>query len=348
MLLHLLESAVHLTERGYLPDSLTRYGVRHLLTQRLQQEEQGDCAVRQERFQKFLEQTRQAPIAVSTDKANERHYEVPAEFFQKVLGNRLKYSCCYWPKGVNDLSAAEEAALRATCERADLRNGMRVLELGCGWGSLTLWMAEHYPDCQITAVSNSSSQRQYIQQQARERNFENVTVVTADMNDFDVSEAFDRVVSIEMFEHMRNHQRLMERVARWLKPDGKLFVHIFCHREFAYLFETEGAHNWMGRHFFTGGMMPSENLLLHHQHDLNLLKQWRWNGMHYAQTCEAWLQRQDAAREQVLSMFEKTYGPGESQKWFVRWRLFFIACAELFAYNEGNEWWVAHYLFQKP
>ncbi|QDU79622.1 Cyclopropane-fatty-acyl-phospholipid synthase [Polystyrenella longa] len=348
MFLHILDSAVDWTEKGYFPDSMIRYGVRRLLHQRLEQESKGDCAERQERFQEFLNETRRAPIAVMPEKANEQHYEVPARFFQQALGKRLKYSCCYWPAGIESLNKAEEAALRVTCQRAEIHNGMSILELGCGWGSLTLWMAENYPDCKITAVSNSASQKDYIEQQTRERSLDNVEIVTADMNEFDTQEKYDRVVSIEMFEHMRNHQLLMQKVARWLKPGGQLFVHIFCHREFAYLFETEGPHNWMGRYFFSGGMMPNDRLMACHQRDLKLVRQWRWNGQHYARTCEAWLQRQDSVRAEVLETLADTYGPDEAEKWFVRWRLFFIACAELFAYNGGNEWWVSHYLFQKP
>ena len=348
MLLHLLDSAVHLTEMGYMPDPAVRFGVRKLLSQRVQLEERGDTADHQERFQRFLDETRRGPIAVATDKANEQHYEVPANFYKEVLGSHLKYSCCYWHDGVEDLTIAEEASLRITCERAELKGGQRILELGCGWGSLSLWTAKHYPGSQITAVSNSNSQRAHIEAQARERGLDNLTVVTADMNDFEIDGEFDRVVSIEMFEHMRNHQLLLEKIAGWLKPGGKLFVHIFCHREFAYLFETEGTQNWMGRYFFTGGMMPNDRLLAQHQRDLNLVRQWRWNGTHYAKTCAAWLKRQDGAREHILDMFKAAYGENEEQKWFVRWRLFFIACEELFAYNGGNEWWVSHYLFQKP
>ncbi|MEZ6047385.1 MAG: cyclopropane-fatty-acyl-phospholipid synthase family protein [Planctomycetaceae bacterium] len=348
MLLHLLDSAVHWTERGLMPDRQIRFGVRKLLAQRLEQEQLGTCEAWQERFEQFLEDCRKSPIALVPEKANEQHYEVPAEFFQLVLGPRLKYSSAYWPQGVKDLKEAEDSALRMTCERAGIRNGMRILELGCGWGSLTLWMAEHFPDSKITAVSNSTMQRESIESKLNERSLDNVEIITADMNNFSAdAEAYDRVVSVEMFEHMRNHALLLNRISGWLKPGGKLFVHIFCHREFPYLFETEGAHNWMGRHFFSGGMMPSDHLLRAYQQDLQLARQWRWNGNHYARTCEAWLKRQDQERDKIMQLFSSTYGEQDAEMWFVRWRLFFIACAELFAYNEGNEWWVSHYLFEK-
>jgi cyclopropane-fatty-acyl-phospholipid synthase len=224
---------------------------------------------------------------------------------------------------------------------------MEILELGCGWGSLTLWMGEHYPRAKITAVSNSSSQREYILKQCAERGLKNVEVLTADMNVFEPGRTFDRVVSIEMFEHMRNYKELMARVSRWLKPAGKLFVHIFVHREFPYLFEEEGAKNWMGRHFFSGGIMPSDDLLLYFQDDLAIENQWRLNGNHYRLTAEAWRKNMDSARGEIMDLFEKIYGPGEARKWFGRWRIFFMACEELFGFKEGNEWWVSHYLFAK-
>jgi len=263
-----------------------------------------------------------------------------------VLGPRRKYSSCLYPIGVTGIAAAEEAMLAETCRRAGLVDGMEILELGCGWGSLTLWMAEKYPHARITAVSNSAPQREYIESVCREKGFHNVRVVTADMNTFSIDGSFDRIVSVEMFEHMRNYAELLRRISGWLKPDGRLFVHIFCHRELAYFFETEGEDNWMGRYFFTGGIMPSDHLLFYFNDHLLVEDHWRVNGRHYQQTCEDWLRLQDARREQIMPVLEEIYA-AEAEIWFQRWRVFFMACAELFGYNSGNEWFVGHYLLRK-
>ncbi len=256
----------------------------------------------------LLRATRAQPIAVVPEAANEQHYEVPAEFFVRVLGGRMKYSSGYWQEGANSLDEAEEAALRVTCKNADLADGMDILELGCGWGSLSLWMAEHYPKSRITSVSNSHSQRQYIQRRAQEVGLSNLTVITADINEFQTVASFDRVVSVEMFEHMRNHHRLMQRIHDWLRPGGQLFVHIFCHKSTPYLFRSDGEQNWMGRYFFTGGMMPSADLLTRCGSRLELVSQWKWNGCNYAKTCRAWLRKQDAAKEPLYEVFSNAYG----------------------------------------
>lgn len=333
-------------EGGVLPDSVCRRGIRSLLKQRLDSIQEGGVEAQNEAFRKFLEHCDASDVAVATDLANEQHYEVPATFFESVLGSNLKYSCCEWRTGTKSLDEAEETALATTCQRAKLADGQDILELGCGWGSLSLWMAKQYSNSRIVAVSNSSSQRKFIEGRANAAGITNLTVVTADMNRFTPEGHFDRVVSVEMFEHMRNHRELLRRISTWLKPGGKLFVHIFCHRLYSYLFEAASEQDWMARHFFSGGMMPSENLLGRYQTDLVLADQWRWDGRHYERTCNEWLKRQDENRPILKELFEETYGRNNGEIWLNRWRIFFMSCAELFGYNKGSEWWVAHYLFE--
>jgi cyclopropane-fatty-acyl-phospholipid synthase len=343
----MLKMAIDLMERGLVPDWLTRIGIRRLLAERLRVAEASDDQAREAALARLEAELRHSPIALQTQAANAQHYEVPAGFFQKALGPRLKYSSCWWPEEVQNLETAEAAMLALTCERAELGFDQDILELGCGWGSLTLWLAEFYPDSRIVAVSNSHSQREFIETRCRERGFDNVQVITADMNEFYTDRRFDRVLSVEMFEHMRNYQELMGRIHVWLKPGGKLFVHIFTHRYWAYPFETEGEDNWMGRYFFTGGLMPSRDLLPRFQGDLQLEEDWHFNGRHYQRTLEAWLVNQDQHRKAVLALFRETYGSGEAERWFQRWRVFFMACAELFGYRDGEEWGVSHYRFGK-
>ncbi len=333
---------LELAEAGRLPDRLIRVGVRRLLRQRLAEVRQRDCEAVEAANQAFREQLRASPIALVPELANRQHYEVAPAFFERVLGWRLKYSCGLWANGVKDIDAAEEAMLATVCGRAQLSDGMRVLDLGCGWGALSLWIAEHYPRCQVLAVSNSKPQREFILARCAERDLANVEVVTSDINSFEPERRFDRVISVEMFEHVRNFDLLLARIARWLDPRGKLFVHHFAHREFVYPFETEGDDDWMGRHFFSGGIMPSDDLLLHFQNDLVVERKWRVNGTHYQKTAEAWLQLQDLQREALIPILADVYGEADAARWFERWRLFFIACAELFGYRGGNEWWVTH------
>ena len=330
-------------DRGVLPDPVLRAAIRRLLRRRLVAEDPGTAAGRAAQKAARLEQWSHAPVALSTDEANEQHYEVPTELFELMLGPRLKYSSAYWTDGVSTLARAEDAMLALTCERADLRDGQDVLELGCGWGSLTLWMAERYPRSTITAVSNSSTQRALIEKRAAERGLDNVTVVTRDVNDLDTAPAsVDRVVSVEMFEHVRNHAELLRRIAGWLRPDGELFVHVFAHRELLYPFDVGGDGDWMARHFFTDGVMPSHDLFLHLQEDLVVDRVWAVDGMHYSRTLEAWLDRLDASRDRVLQLLADTYGADRAEAWFHRWRVFTIACSELFATKGGTEWHVTH------
>lgn len=339
--------ALELSESGYLPDSLLRHGIRQLLKERLHEINATDISRVAEQQNEFIRQMDNAAVALLPQLANEQHYEVPQEFFSHVLGAHGKYSCCYWPAGVHDLAAAEQAALQLTCERAGIVDGMDILELGCGWGSLTLWMANHFPNSRITAVSNSGSQGEHINHCLQTFELNNVEVITDDMNSFDPGKRFDRVISVEMFEHMRNHRELFGRINSWLAPGGKFFMHIFVHRSTPYLFEEKDASDWMSRYFFSGGMMPSDDLPLFFQDKLKIEKRWRWDGTHYERTADAWLKNLDENRDRVWPILEKTYGRDFAKIWFMRWRMFFLAVAELFAYNHGNEWFVSHYLFTK-
>lgn len=339
--------AIDLTENGLIPDRFVRAGIRRLLRERLDEIRGDDIEAAADRVAGFVAAMDRAAIAPLPHKANEQHYEVPAEFFAGVLGGHRKYSCCHWDAGCRDLDAAEAEALRLTCIHAGIEDGMRILELGCGWGSLTLWLAAQYPGSRITAVSNSQSQRAFIEQAARTRRLDNLEVITADMNDFATAARFDRVVSVEMFEHMRNYRALFARVHDWLVPGGRFLMHIFCHRSTPYAFTEAGPGDWMSRHFFSGGMMPSDALPLHFQERLRFVRQWRWNGRHYARTANAWLDNMDARRDALFPILQRVYGERAAQ-WWQRWRVFFMACAELFAYDGGREWYVGHYLFERP
>ncbi len=336
-----------LLEKNRVPDFLIRTGIKNLLRQRLLEENAGGTEARQERFMQLVKELQSSPIAVNTADANKQHYEVPAQFYQYCLGKHLKYSSGYWKEGVINIDESEEDMLELTCARAELKDGQSVLELGCGWGSLSLFMAAKYPASNFTVLSNSHTQKIYIDSQAKERNIHNLTVITADINVFTIDQTFDRVVSVEMFEHMRNYKLLMQKIAGFLKADGKLFVHIFTHHSCAYKFEVKDESDWMSEYFFTGGIMPSDDLLLYFNDDLSIQQHWHVNGMHYSKTSEAWLQNMDKNKVHIIPLFEKTYGKENALKWWVYWRIFYMSCAELWKYKNGEEWMVSHYLFRK-
>ena len=338
--------AIDWTEQGLVPDGVIRAGIRRLLHQRLVEIGAHDPERSAEQAEAFVQEMARSPIAILPGKANEQHYEVPAELYELMLGPRRKYSCCHWAPGMDDLQSAEDSALAMTCERAQLADGMRILELGCGWGSLTVWMAERFPTARILAVSNSRSQRQFIEHQLATRGLSNASVVTCDMNEFDPRDRFDRVVSVEMFEHMRNWNALLTRIHSWLLSRGRVFLHVFAHRTVPYAFEPRDAADWMSRHFFSGGLMPSDDLLLRVRGPLELVQRWRWDGTQYQRTANAWLARLDANRAQALRILSAFYGASDAALWLQRWRMFFMACAELFGYDAGREWWVSHYLLE--
>ena len=339
-----MKTALKLVEKGLVPKPLLRHGIRKLLRERLDEQaaiyaEQPDRAL-----EAWMQSMRSSAVAQVPELANQQHYEVPPEFFRHALGARFKYSSGYYESEDSSLDQAEEAMLSLTCQRADLRDGQSILELGCGWGSLSLWMAERYPKSQILAVSNSAPQRQHIMDLAAARKLDNLQVITCDMNDFSTDSKFDRVVSVEMFEHMRNWEVLLERVHAWLNPDAKLFLHVFAHKSYAYSFEVRDESDWMSEHFFSGGMMPCPALFKRLETPFEVEAQWEVCGTHYARTAEDWLRNLERNKQAVMSLFRATYGAQDAQRWYHRWRVFFLSCAELFNYNDGKEWFVAHTL----
>ncbi len=332
---------LQLAERGQLPDPLVRGFIRCLNWNKIRELSAGGPERQQQRATELVEELAASSIAEDTEAANQQHYELPARFFELVLGRHRKYSSAYWPKGTGSLDQAEEAMLALYLQRASLQDGQRILELGCGWGSLTLYLASHFPNSEILAVSNSHSQREYLQPRIPP----NVTVLTCDINQFEPETTFDRIVSIEMFEHIRNYPTLFPRLDEWLKPEGLVFLHVFCHRLYPYLFEVRSEADWIERYFFTGGTMPSATLLPSLCWPLRPVQTWLVDGTHYQKTANAWLANLDSQEQQVQPILAEVYP--DPKRWWVYWRLFFLACAELFGYDGGRQWMVAHHLFQK-
>ena len=325
-------------DRELLPDAVLRAVIRRRVAARLHRARRGTLADRAAARSTLLAARASGPVTVHTGEANDQHYEVPTEFYELLLGPNLKYSSGYWPEGVDDLAASETAMLELTASRAGLADGQRVLDLGCGWGAFALWAAARYPDSEITAVSNSATQRTHIDKQAADRGLDNVEVITGDVADLAFPDrSFDRVVSVEMPEHVANHRELLRRVAGWLDRDGQLFVHVFTHRDAWWVFDHEAPQEWMARWFFTGGILPSDDLLLHEQRDLQVSGHWVLGGDHYQRTLEAWLTRLDAHRTEADRLLDP--------RAVARWRVFLLASAELFGFRKGTEFGVSHYLF---
>lgn len=342
-----MDTILKILEKDYFPDFLIRYQIRKLLQSRIDDEKKSTEEEFMNSFQGFLSQLKASPVAIHTDAANEQHYEVPTEFYKFVMGKRLKYSSGYWPKKDTNFQESEDAMLDLYIERSQTKDGMRILDLGCGWGSVSLYFAEKFPKSQITGVSNSKTQKAYILGEAKKRGLKNLEILTQDMNTFKISKTFDRIISVEMLEHMRNYQVLFERLSKLLAKDGKFFIHIFTHKEYGYPFEVKDETDWMSKYFFTGGQMPSDHQFLYFQDDLKIEKHWRVDGTHYSRTSRAWLENMTANREKIYPIFEATYGKENATKWWVYWRVFFMACEELWAFNKGREWIVSHYLFSK-
>ena len=342
----MISKLIELAEKGIIPDYFIRQGIVRNCENRLNNENVSNTEKVSTKKQSWIQQMKESPIALVPEKANEQHYEVPPAFFENVLGKHLKYSSGYWPDGVNSLDDSEESMLELSFERAQLADGDSILELGCGWGSLTCYMASKLPNSKITAVSNSKDQKEHIINRCKNQGLDNIEVITADMNDFGTENKYDRVVSIEMFEHMRNYKKLLSKISSWLNDDGKLFIHIFTHQSVVYPFENQGEADWMAREFFSGGMMPSHDLLLHFQDDLIIEDIWRMSGTHYEKTSLAWVNKMDANKDIVMKIFSETYGD-DAKLWFQRWRIFFMSCEKLFGYNNGSDWGVSHYRFSK-
>nr|AJD20225.1 coclaurine N-methyltransferase [Podophyllum peltatum] len=342
-----IKAGLQMLEANLLPDFLLRRAARMLLSMRLRVSYKPTAAEQLLDLMEFAHSLKEFPISIHQDEANSQHYEVPAEFYKLVLGKHLKYSSSYFSKPTSRLDESEQAMLELYCERAQLVDGQKVLDLGCGWGSFSLYAAKKFPQSRITGLSNSNTQKDFIEEECRKQGITNVNIITSDINVFEAGTTYDRIVSIEMFEHMKNYKELLKKISSWMKPDALLFVHIFVHKVFAYHFQDSGDDDWMARSFFTGGTMPADGLLLYFQDDLSILNHWRVSGNHYSRTSEEWLKNMDRNLEPIKIIFAKTYGENEIRKWIAYWRTFFLAVSELFGYNNGEEWMVSHYLFKR-
>jgi cyclopropane-fatty-acyl-phospholipid synthase len=336
-----------LLAKGFIPDILIRKGIRKLLSERLAEEKAFDVEKGFKQSLKNIQKMKSGPIAICTDEANDQHYQVDSQFFKLVLGKNLKYSSAYWDEKTNNLNQAEDKMLNLYIERAGLKNGQTILDLGCGWGSLSLFLAKKFPQSKITAVSNSKTQKIYIDVQAKKRKLKNLEVITCNINELSFKKKFDRIISIEMFEHMRNYQKLLSQVNSWLKKDGLLFVHIFTHKFLTYFFEVKDESDWMGKYFFTEGLMPSDQIFSHFNDAMLVKDHWVLSGKHYQKTADAWLLKMDSNKDKIMKIFNSHYGRDESKKWWNYWRIFFMSCSELWGYHQGNEWLVSHYLLEK-
>jgi len=327
-----------LAESGFIPDVLIKIAARYISNKRLNEQSVDDNK------DKIITILSRGAVAEKTYDANEQHYEVPPEFFKYVLGTNLKYSCSLF-NDVDSLDDAEESMLKLYMDRADIKDGHEVLDLGCGWGSFSLYVAERYPNINITSVSNSSDQIAYIKNEAHKKDLLNIKAFRMDVNNLELNKQFDRIVSIEMFEHLRNYKLIFNSLNHALKPDGKLFIHIFCHKKLTYLYEMKNNLDWMTKYFFQGGIMPSKDIFQYFESDLEIINQWDINGNHYSKTCKAWLNNHYKNKKKILEIFKKHYD--EPRIWFNRWRIFFLSCDAFFALNNGNEYFIAHYLLKK-
>lgn len=331
-----------------IPAPALRLMIRLLLRQRIKTENDNQYRTQGADKINFIQEMMNSPIVLSEAKANEQHYQVSSDFFKLVLGKNLKYSCNLWTPSTQSLTASEENMLATYCHRARIENGQTILDLGCGWGALSLYLAEKFPDCQITALSNSPTQKQFIENELLTRKLNNVQVITENVTNVHFAKKFDRIISIEMFEHMRNYKKLLANIHQWMLPEGLLFIQYFCHRQFVYAFTANGAtQNWLANHFFTDGIMPSEDLLLFFQENFIFVNRWQVNGMHYKKTCEAWHLNHLKNKKDIISLFEKNMLQLKTAAMYWKyWQIFFLACAELFGYNQGNEWFISHYLLR--
>ena len=327
-----------LAESGFIPDVLIKIAAKYISNKRLNEQSVDDNK------DKIITVLSRGAVAEKTYDANEQHYEVPPEFFKYVLGTNLKYSCSLFDE-VDSLDDAEESMLKLYMDRADIKDGHEVLDLGCGWGSFSLYVAERYPNINITSVSNSSDQIAYIKNEAHKRDLLNIKAFKMDVNNLELNKQFDRIVSIEMFEHLRNYKLILNSLNHALKPDGKLFIHIFCHKKLTYLYEMKNNLDWMTKYFFQGGIMPCKDIFQYFEDELEIINQWDINGNHYSKTCKAWLNNHYKNKKKILDIFEKHYD--EPKIWFNRWRIFFLSCEAFFALNNGKEYFVTHYLFKK-